>query len=645
MNKNQIDISNVRILKDMEDLILGTTADNEEGCGEGGSEGRISGGNGEGNNVGSNGLLRKMLLPLYRIKTKGPNSLSQFSQFSQPDQDDTPNNNSGTTNEGGIKTKTIVESSSLIKVLLRIDILQPTLLSALLSRIPELAMSSSDEGESTTNNNNKSSSDIPRLIFQSMKWLDHIVNYTQLTQNFIECMTLLSSNSMNCITSRNVLLDVIGMLPDVLSDCISLDGGSNDNMLVDNEEDEDSGTSILSTLQSLRQEDPSLLIPVLDAMSSLPLSEQQLEIVVNDALEALMNVEKWGLPALTTFLMNHCPSGKKSMLVDVIDGLRNLPLGNSGEENEDEMEVDNNLDGHRGRGHRGGAANSCLTIESISRGFAHRADLTSTLLKCIKDTPSSNTENGHTHHPTADIWLLVCAASALHNRSKVKNIFKSKANSGLFTSRLLREALCGNGVALGSLFETLCDLADGLLRSSSSLSPLESSGGGAACELGVTLYEILFEDFHEPLQRQEIVGSLVTHVGSGVGVNSNEVDAALRVFCCIADKKEGSNGEGVNGAMVLKQYYPFLSSMLQHLKPMSSSQLRRLFLLLFAVGYEGSEDKEDDALRTANSSSIKDGMRGSDGCADIHIVIAKHLALAPLSMKKIVSLCCTCLLS
>ena len=58
------------------------------------------------------------------------------------------------------------------------------------------------------------------------------------------------------------------------------------------------------------------------------------------------------------------------------------------------------------------------------------------------------------------------------------------------------------------------------------------------------------------------------------------------------------------------------------------------------MGYEGSEDKEDVALRTANSSSIKDGMRGSDGCADIHIVIAKHLALAPLSMKKIVSHAC-----
>jgi hypothetical protein len=46
---------------------------------------------------------------------------------------------------------------------------------------------------------------------------------------------------------------------------------------------------------------------------------------------------------------------------------------------------------------------------------------------------------------------------------------------------------------------------------------------------------VLFEEFRDPMQRQEVVGSLVTHVGSGVSVGSSEVDAALRVFCGIID--------------------------------------------------------------------------------------------------------------
>ena len=672
MSKNNIDANNERVLKDMEDIILGNNNSNDDGGGD------------DNNNV----LLRKMLLPLYRIKTStNGNGLSQFSQPSPNDE-----NESG----GGIKTKTIVESSSLIKVLLRIDTLQPTLLSALLSKIPELSFAATaDETQNNDNNNNVQSGggnsnnedDIPRLILSNIKWLDHIIDYNQLSNSFVECLTLLASNSTSCTKTRGVLLDVIGMLPDVMSDCITFGGGSSMSNNEDEEEEEEEGEDgssscdILSTLQSLRAEDSSLLIPILDAMSSLPLSQEQIEVVVNDALEALGNVESWGLPALTTFLLNHCPAsgGKKkgkSMALDVIEEIRKLPLGNydndeNNEEGDGMMDVDQSLGRRRRRGitttsnnsnstNNTPEASACLTIESISRGLAHRPDLTSTLLKSIKDTtPSSSSStsennNGLEYHPPADIWLLACAATSLHNRPKVKSIFKSKANCGLFTSRLLREALCGNGVALSSLFDTLCDLADGLLRTSSSGSSLDSSAGsgvgggsssscGAACDLGVTLYGVLFEEFSEPMQRQEIVGRLVTHVGSGVNVNMGEVDSALRVFCSIVDKR-GDAGEEkknkVDGPMALRPYTPFLTSMLDHLKSMSSSQVRRLFLLLFAVGYGDGDEGEGSQLGAASAA----GGGGAGGaCSDVHIVITKHLSLASFSMKRIVSLTAVCI--
>ena len=51
---------------------------------------------------------------------------------------------------------------------------------------------------------------------------------------------------------------------------------------------------------------------------------------------------------------------------------------------------------------------------------------------------------------------------------------------------MIRDAIKGNGVALTSLFGTsLCDLADGMLR----------SADDEVCALGVTLYEVLFEEF------------------------------------------------------------------------------------------------------------------------------------------------------
>ena len=169
------------------------------------------------------------------------------------------------------------------------------------------------------------------------------------------------------------------------------------------------------------------------------------------------------------------------------------------------------------------------------------------------------------------MWLLACCAAAPHHRLKVHAVFRAKAASGGFTPRLLREALGGNSAALDGLFAVaLCDLADGLLRA--------SDAAGSA--LGAALYALLFAEFAEPMQRQEVVGSLVTHVGSGVGVQPAEVDAALRVFCGLV---EGSGGDG---AAALRPFAPFLLAMLDHLRHMTPNQVRRLFLLLFAVGGE-----------------------------------------------------------
>ena len=626
MSRNGIDPNNTRILKDLEDMVIGS----------GSSNGEHRSGDG-----GTSSLLRRMLLPLYRVrdyargKERGDQQQQQqpyydFSQFSQPD---VLGGSNGTATK-----RVIAESSSLIRVLLRVDALQPTLLSALMQKLPELAMPPSADQDGI----HEEEEDVPRLIFSNMRWLDHIVDYPSLTNAFVECLTILASSSSSCAKTKNVLLDAIATLPDVLNDsigfyCDSYGGSGDDDARMDNNEGDGSESSsinsnpILSTLQLLRVEDPTLLVPCLDAIGSLPLTENQMDQVMRDALEALSNVDSSELPALTTFVMNHCPKGTTEMAKEVIEEMRKLPLGSNGgsgtmmgrgggdDEGEDSFDHSSGIR-NSAASSSSSAASSCLTIESLSRGFAHRPDLTSTLLKSIKETPQGG------YHPPADIWLLACCAFAPHNRPKVKSIFKSKASAGMFTSRLLRESLSGNGVALTSLFGTsLCDLADGLLRGSSSTSPLSDAGGGrAACELGVTLYEVLFDEFSEPMHRQEIVGSLVTHVGSGVNVNPAEVDAALRVFCGIIDKS-------ADGAMALRPFTPFLTSMLDHLHHLTPYQVRRLFLILFAVG-DGDQGDEGAAGMT---------MRGG-ACDDVQIVIRKHLSLTPFAMKRIVS--CTFLI-
>jgi hypothetical protein len=558
MSRNGIDPKNERVLTDLAEI--------------------ISSSNNETN------IVRKMLLPLYRVRTS--ENQNCFSQFSQP-QETTMDDGDGNNEE---EEEIIVESSSLIKILLRVDVLQSTVLTALVQKLPELAAA---EEECNNNNNND---DVPRLIFSNIRWLDHIVDTSALTMTFVECLTVLASSSSSCDKTRQILLDAISTLPDILNDYNAL-------VISDNDEDggndgEEEQSSILATLQHLRVEDPSLLIPCLDAVGSLPLTDSQFEDVTRDALEALANVERWGLPALTTFLMNNCPQGSSSSILanEVIEEIRKLPLG-KGNYGDDDYEMDTSPNG-------GGRDDSeAVMIESLSRGFAHRSDLTSALLKAIKETTPGN-------HLPADIWLLACVATANHHKAKVKSIIRSKANNGGFTSQLLRQSLSGNGTALTSLFSTsLCEMADGLLRSSDN----------AACELGVTLYEILFEDFKDPMQRSDVVSSLVTHICSGVGVKEAEVDAAMRVFSCIIDK-------GDDGPRALRSFNPLLLGMLEFLHQMTTSQVRRLFLLLFAAG----GDKNDDMTSALGDSS---GVGGA--CDDIQIVIEKNLSHGQIANKRI----------
>ncbi|KAL7552476.1 hypothetical protein ACHAWF_016165 [Thalassiosira exigua] len=604
MRSNGIDPNNERVLQDLEGIVLGTT---------------------EGDDGDGTDLLRRMLLPLYRVRERRVHP-SQFSQpeLSQPDGD-----------EGGIRgnVKVVAESSSLARVLLRVDDLQVALSTALLQRLPELAcgLDDGDEeggergsggGDSGAVRGSGGDDDLPRLILASLRWPDHVVDPTSLAAAYAECLTVLSSAASSSSRARGVLLDAIAALPDVLSDAVQATtryGVANDGD-EDRDEEEGGGSSpILATLRHLRSEDPTLLVPCLDALGSLPLDEYQIEEATRDALEALAGAEAWGLPALTAFLTTHCP-GKGEMAVELVEEMRKLPLGVGGTGVADDDAGDRtDSNGSRNNGDCGdGAADSaCLTVESLSRGLARRPDLASTLLRVVKAETS--------RHPPADVWLLACCASAPHLRPKAKSLFKAKANAGAFGARLLREALGGNGRALGGLFAALCDLADGLLRSGGSSGSsfaaaseggVGSGGAGGAAGLGVALYEILFREFAEPMQRQEIVGSLVTHVGSGlvgggkVGGGSGEVDAALRAFCQIV---EGDGG----GAVSLRPFVPFLTSLLDLLSHMTTGQARRLFLLLFAVGSDGDE--------------------GGDGAGSsvATIVIQKHLTLAPFTKKRI----------
>ena len=96
-------------------------------------------------------------------------------------------------------------------------------------------------------------------------------------------------------------------------------------------------------------------------------------------------------------------------------------------------------------------------------------------------------------------------------------------------------------------------------------------------------------------------------------------------------KDDNDRGEAAeDGATALRPFTPFLTSMLDHLHNMTTGQVRRLFLLLFAVGLGGGDTGEG----AGGEASMQD-ISGTD----VGIVIQKHLSLAPFAKKRIVSSC------
>lgn len=92
-----------------------------------------------------------------------------------------------------------------------------------------------------------------------------------------------------------------------------------------------------------------------------------------------------------------------------------------------------------------------------------------------------------------------------------------QALAGHFTTELVRHSIAGNGQTLRSCFASILSIADYLLRS---VEPLLRRHG-------VLLYSLAFQHFPEIYHGQEVLGTLIAHIGSR---SPHEIDGALNVL-------------------------------------------------------------------------------------------------------------------
>lgn len=146
-------------------------------------------------------------------------------------------------------------------------------------------------------------------------------------------------------------------------------------------------------------------------------------------------------------------------------------------------------------------------------------------------------------------------------KKRVIQIFKKKIEDGFFTLSFLEVVITKHSESLRNYFAPLLSLAESLLRFPSPL----------CREYAGRLYELLFKSF-EDYHRQEVVGGLVTHVGSGI---SSEVDAGLKCFRNLAESDPNSL---VNFSILIK-------GIMDYLDDFSLEQVRLLFSLFNTLAY------------------------------------------------------------
>ncbi|KAG2226033.1 hypothetical protein INT45_002499 [Circinella minor] len=423
---------------------------------------------------------------------------------------------------------------SAIKTLLGIDIIQPTLITYLLERLPEFY----DELE-----NDNSSSCTARLILHQLRWSEYIVEPQALTGKLIEVIQ---------ITPTVIQHEIITSLPDIINDS--------------------EHKPIVVYLKELMHENTELTVPILDALSNLTLHSESLEDVRETVLDRLESAELDDLAVIIKFLLH---TAKPHNIDIVIHGIRDKldfrSLGKSAMPNTTRKVKQ---------------SPEALIIESIKLGLQFHKFVCDAWVKSITALQTKPA------HKIIDVLVLFILHSMTSTKKKAELIFRKKISTGLITSSLLQESVFHHPHALASYWNTILSLSESLLRS--------SQQDSVVIPCSSALYISSFKS-SDAYYRQEIIGSLVTHIG--------KMDVALDILLHLAQ----------NDVDNMAVYGVFIKGILDYLDNLTLSQIRILFNIFSLLSLTGSN-------RNGTNSSL---------WAEIHIVIRKQLSNPREKYKKI----------
>ncbi|KAJ2719745.1 hypothetical protein GGI07_005022 [Coemansia sp. Benny D115] len=364
-------------------------------------------------------------------------------------------------------------SESLVRLLLGVDALQPTLIAALLDKFPEFI---GDEQGSGSEGETKMSV----KILRQMRWLDYIVDSAQLTEKLLETLGFVPPEMQS---------EIISVLPDIISD--------SDN------------TAVSKALAGMLDSQQELTLPILEALGSLDCPQALLQDARNSVLGHLVSAEPMDLPVLINFLLH---SLTPTSAQPTIARLRRR------------LDLDSIVLASRNQKSSRDHSPDVLIFDAIATSLRSHKHLREAWLKIIA---SDTAEIGP--HTTLDLVVLLILHQISTHTKRVEAILRAKidtVSSDLvaYTPGLVESVIMRFPAVFAAHFTSLLAIASWLIRTS----PVGSQGSRVASSLLVPAFGGM-----GMYQRQEISGELAVHIGSG---NQNEIDTATRVVLTLAQK-------------------------------------------------------------------------------------------------------------
>uniref|UniRef100_A0A3Q2XHS2 FA complementation group D2 n=1 Tax=Hippocampus comes TaxID=109280 RepID=A0A3Q2XHS2_HIPCM len=373
-----------------------------------------------------------------------------------------------------------------------------------------------------------------------------IINQLKWLDRVVESKLATKLMELLAVAPVDVQRDIITSLPEIL---------------------EDSQHNDIARELSVLKENTQLTVAILDALSSLNLTSSLLTEVRGAVMTTLAAVQLEDLPVVVKFILH---SISASDAYEVVCGLRKkLEL--------EQCVLPPVLQASQSRLKSKGAAQDVITliVDAIKSAVRFQKTISEAWLNVI------------------DLLVLFILHSTNANQSRrgAEKVLKMKVRTGLIPEALLQKTFKDNKQVLRGYFASILALAQSLLRSPDPCVVLFAGH----------MYRHSFIAFDTYCQ-QEVVGSLVTHVCSGVGV---EVDMALELLCGLVTEKPKEMGP----------YAVFVKGILDYLDNLSPQQIRRLFQLLSRLAFGPQQ-----------GSHIQD---------DMHIVIRKQLSSTAPKYKRI----------